>query len=152
MNDAPREVVRQLTAYAVVGVIGTVLDVALFWVLVRLGVWIPLAVTLAFFGATAAQFVLNRHWSFRASHRPAIVQVPIYAIVTFVNLLLTLALVEAGIGLLHLSPIAAKVFSIPPTALVGFVANRYLTFGIGVRATFERLANHVRMKDRGGVR
>ena len=139
-------------AYAVVGIIGTVLDVVAFWALARLGVWIPLAVTLAFFGATAAQFVFNRRWSFRAYHRPAIVQAPVYAIVTFVNWLLALVLVEAGIGLLHLSPIAAKIFSIPPTALVGFVANRYLTFGIGVQATFERFANRVRTKDRGGVR
>ena len=124
-----REFMRQIVAYGIVGVFGTLLDVGLFSALVRLGAWVPLAVTLAFFGATAAQFVLNRQWSFRAFHRPAIAQAPVYAIVTFVNWLLALVLVEAGIQALHLSPIGAKAFSILPTALLGFVANRYLTFG-----------------------
>jgi putative flippase GtrA len=133
-----RELVRQVVAYGIVGVFGTLLDLGLFSALVRLGAYIPLAVTLAFFGATAAQFALNRQWSFRAYHRPAIVQAPIYAIVTFVNWLLALALVEIGIRYLHLSPIAAKAVSIPPTALIGFVANRYLTFRVP--------------KNRGGVR
>jgi putative flippase GtrA len=129
VTHASREFVRQVVAYGVVGAFGTFLDVGLFWTLVRLGAWIPLAVTLAFFGATAAQFGLNRQWSFRAYHRPAIVQAPVYAIVTLVNWLLALVLVEAGIRVLHLSPMAAKAFSIPPIALLGFFANRRLTFG-----------------------
>ena len=129
----PRDISRQFTAYAIVGLAGTVLDLSLFACFVKLGVWTPLAVTAAFFVATAAQFVANRNWSFRALHRPAIAQAPVYAIVTFVNWLLAVAIVEAGVARLHLAPLIAKALSIPPTALLGFIANRYLTFGPGWR-------------------
>lgn len=129
------DVPRQFVAYAVVGVVGTLLDVGLFWTFLRLGVWTALAVTLAFFLATAVQFFLNRQWSFRAVHRPAIVQAPVYVIVTIVNWLIALAIVEIGTATFHLAPLVAKAISIPPTALAGFVGNRYLTFGPGMRQT-----------------
>lgn len=143
---------RQFVAYGVVGVAGTLIDVGLFWLLVRASVWTPAAVTLAFLTATAVQFFLNRHWSFRAFHRPAGIQAPEYAIVTIVTLLLTIAIVESAIAWVHVSPITAKALSIPPTAIVGFVANRHLTFGAGMRAALRRLALTIRSKGRGGVR
>ncbi len=146
------EIPRQFVAYGVVGVAGTLLDVGLFWLLVRAGVWTPVAVTLAFFIATAAQFFVNRRWSFRAFHRPASVQAPEYAIITLVNWLLALAIVEIGIAWLHLSPLQAKALSIPPTAIAGFLGNRYLTFGAGIPATFRRHAGRTRARRRGGVR
>lgn len=127
------DIPRQFTAYAIVGLGGTLLDLFLFWCLVKLAVWTSVAVTAAFFIATAAQFVANRNWSFRALHRPALAQAPVYAIVTFVNWLLALAIVETGVARFHLTPLAAKALSIPPVALAGFIANRYLTFGAGLR-------------------
>lgn len=151
-SPSQSELPRQFLAYGVVGVAGTLLDVGLFWLLVRAGVSTPAAVTLAFFTATAAQFYANRQWSFRAFHRPASVQAPEYAIITLVNWLLALAIVEIGIAGLHLSPLLAKVLSIPPTALAGFVGNRYLTFGAGIRETLRRRSGDARSKRRGGVR
>jgi putative flippase GtrA len=146
------EIPRQFVAYGVVGVAGTLLDVGLFWILVRAGLWTPAAVTLAFFTATAVQFFFNRHWSFRAFHRPASVQASEYAIITLVNWLLALAIVEMGVAWLHLSPLLAKALSIPPTAIAGFVGNRYLTFGAGISETFRRRAERTRGKRKGGVR
>lgn len=135
MNALPSDVSRQFAAYAVVGVAGTLLDVGLFATFLRLGLRTPVAVTLAFFLATALQFFLNRQWSFRAFHRAAIVQAPVYAIVTIVNWLIALAIVEIGVATFHLDPLVAKAVSIPPTAIAGFLGNRYLTFGPGLRKT-----------------
>lgn len=146
------ELPRQFAAYGVVGVAGTLLDVGLFWLLVRAGLWTPAAVTVAFFTATALQFFLNRHWSFRAFHRPASVQATDYVIITLINWLLALAIVEIGVAWLHCTPILAKALSIPPTAIAGFLGNRYLTFGSGIGATLRRHAGSVRARRRGGVR
>jgi putative flippase GtrA len=120
--------IRQFTLYAIVGVIGTLVDLALFWVLVRAGVSAAISVTVAYFVATAAQFFLNRQYSFQAFDRAVLHQMGLYAGVTIASWLVALVVVEAGISFFHLAPLAAKVLSIPPTAIVGFLGNRYLTF------------------------
>jgi putative flippase GtrA len=119
---------RQITLYAIVGVIGTLIDVGLFWALVSIGTWPALAVTVAYFLATAAQFYLNRQYSFASFDRAVLHQMGLYAVITVVTWLLTLGIVQAGISIVHLAPLVAKVISIPPVALLGFLANRYLTF------------------------
>ena len=138
------DVSRQFSAYAVVGVVGTLLDVGLFATFLRLGLSTWVAVTLAFFLATAMQFFFNRQWSFRAFHRPAIVQAPVYVILTIVNWLVALAIVEIGVATFHLDPLVAKAASIPPTAIAGFVGNRYLTFGPGLRKTISAITQRRR--------
>ncbi len=126
---------RQFAAYVVVGIIGTLIDFGLFWALLRLQVRPPAAVTLAYWLATAVQFYLNRHWTFRAFERAAAVQAGMYVAVTVINWLVALLFVEAGTHVFHLTPLLAKALSIPPSAVVGFAGNRYLTFGAGLRGT-----------------
>ncbi len=135
MPPAKDALTRQFTTYAAVGVIGTLIDLSLFWALLRLHVPTPAAVTLAYGLATALQFYLNRHWTFRAFDRAAVVQAGTYLVVTLVNWLVALLFVEAGTHVFHLTPLVAKALSIPPSAVVGFLGNRYLTFGAGLRAT-----------------
>ncbi|HTU81093.1 MAG TPA: GtrA family protein [Candidatus Acidoferrales bacterium] len=135
---------RELGAYAVVGVIGTALDFGFFWALIRLGTWTAVAVTLAFGGATAVQFFLNRHWTFRSFDRPALHQARTYLVVIVANWLVALVVVESGTRLLHLPPLVAKAISIPPSALMGYAGNRFLTFGGGIRSTYRRWRGHER--------
>jgi len=134
-----RELGRQIVSYGVVGVIGTATDVGLFWAMIRAGVWPAVAVSAAFISATALQFLLNRHVSFRAYDRPAFGQARTYVVVTAANWLVALLFVEGGLRIFHLDPLLAKAISIPPTAAIGFIGNRCLTFGPGIRATYRRL-------------
>lgn len=151
MLQRNKEMSRQFLAYGTVGAVGTLLDVALFWLLVHACAPTAAAVTLAFFAATAAQFFANRQWSFRAFHRAASVQAPEYVFITLVNWLLALAIVEFATLRLHFSPLEAKALSIPPTAILGFLANRYFTFGAGIRETLRRRLREESVKRRGGV-
>jgi len=122
-----------------VGVFGTLLDVASFWAFIRLG-WSPwLAVTAAYALATAAQFYLNRRYCFQAFDRYVLHQLGTYSLVTFAQWLLTVAIVELGIRAFRFDPLLAKIISIPPGAIAGFVGNRYLTFGPGLRAAVARM-------------
>lgn len=134
-----RELVRQVFFYGTVGVIGTSIDVGLLWVFLWLKLTPVVAVTLAYFTATAVQFFLNRHWSFRAFDRAAIHQFRAYVVVVLANWFVAVAFVEGGIHLFGLPPLVAKALSIPPSFAVGFLGNRYLTFGPGIRATYRRL-------------
>lgn len=129
MNRLTGTLSRQALSYAAIGVTGTLLDVTLFGLLVRAGTWVPAAVTITFFLATALQFFLNRHWSFRATQQPASAQALPYAVVTLAAWLLTVLLVEMGTRLIHATPLVSKILSIPPVGMLSFIANRYWTFG-----------------------
>jgi putative flippase GtrA len=132
-------VIAQFGRFAVVGVLGTALDFALLWALLRLGVWSPLAVSIAYLAATAAQFVANRYYSFRSFDRPAADQARTYAVVSAINWGVALAFVELGTSVFALPPLVAKALSIPPSVAVSFFGNRHLTFGRGIRATLREL-------------
>jgi putative flippase GtrA len=136
---SPAELPRQVAFYVAVGVIGTAVDFAFFWLLLRLHAQPAVAVTVAFAIATALQFFLNRHWSFRAFHRSALRQAGAYGVVVVASWLVNLTFVEAGIGVFHLTPLFAKALAIAPSAVLGFVGNRYLTFGRGIRGTVRLL-------------
>jgi putative flippase GtrA len=132
-------VIAQFGRFAVVGVLGTVLDFALLWALLRAGVWQPAAVSIAYLTATAAQFVANRYYSFRSFDRAPIDQARTYAVVSAINWGVALAFVELGTAVFALPPLAAKAISIPPSVAVSFFGNRHLTFGAGIRATVRDL-------------
>lgn len=123
-----KSISRQFVRYAIIGAFGTALDFALLWMFLRIRSPIALAVTAAYALATLAQFFLNRSWTFQAYERPAAYQLPVYILVTFVNWLVALVFVEVGTRTFDLSPMIAKALSIPPSALVGFLGNRHLTF------------------------
>lgn len=123
-----RELLRQFVSYGVVGVVGVALNAGFFWLLLRAHVWLWVAVTLAFFGSTAVQFYLNRHFSFRVYDRQFQRQMLSYGI-GVVNWLLQLLIVEVGTHVVHLEPFAAWAISVPVNAIVGFAGNRYIAFG-----------------------
>jgi putative flippase GtrA len=130
--------IGQFGRFTLVGVLGTALDFALLWLLLRLRVWLPLAVSAAYVTATAAQFVANRHYTFASFDRTALAQGRTYAVVCALNWLVAVAVVQAGTAFFGLPPLVAKACSIPPSAAVGFFGNRHLTFGRGIRATLRR--------------
>ena len=129
----------QFGRFVVVGVLGTALDFALFCLLLRAGVCQPAAVSVAYLGATAAQFVANRYYSFRSFDRPPLDQARTYAVVSAINWGVALAFVELGTAVFALPPLLAKAISIPPSVAVSFFGNRHLTFGGGIRATAREL-------------
>lgn len=130
--------IAQFGRFTVVGVLGTALDFALLWAFLRLRVWLPLAVSIAYLAATAAQFAANRHYTFRNFDRAALAQSRTYAVVCALNWLVAVAVVQIGTSIFALSPLVAKACSIPPSAALGFFGNRYLTFGPGVRGRLKR--------------
>ena len=129
----------QFGRFVVVCVLGTALDFALLWLLLRAGVWQPAAVSIAYLTATAAQFVANRYYGFRSFDRPPLDQARTYAVVSAMNWGVALAFVQLGTAVFALPPLVAKAISIPPSVAVSFFGNRHLTFGGGIRAAAREL-------------
>lgn len=115
--------------YCFSGTTGVLVYIALLSALVRVAVPSFIAFTASYVVAVAVQFLLNKYWSFsnfdRALHR----QVPVYAAITALNYVLMIAVEEAAIHVFGVSALVAYLISVPINVPVGYLANRYVTFG-----------------------
>jgi putative flippase GtrA len=126
-----RLVQRQFATYLVIG--GTVfcIDVSTFAFCVAHHMFLPLASTTAFFTGTTTHFLLNRYANFRRFDRAIHDQARTFAFIIFVQWLITLALISALVA--HgVYPTVARIVAIAVNLPLGFIANRYLTFGVGI--------------------
>lgn len=129
---------RTFTGYVCVGVAGVGLYMLLLWFFVRAGVPAFWAFTSSYALAVAAQFLMNRYWNFRAFDRAIHHQAGTYIIVTAVNYVIMIGVEEAAMSWLHVNPLWAYAISIPVNLPVGYLANRFLTFGPGILAALRR--------------
>jgi putative flippase GtrA len=136
-ND--RQTQLLLARYLLIGGFVFCLDVGSFQALVRAGLFRPLATTLSFLLAVSTHFTLNRFVNFRRFERSVLDQARTYAVVAGVSLLLQIAIVEAGVRLLGLPPIVAKIIAVAINIPIGFLGHRYLTFGEGIAVAVRRL-------------
>lgn len=108
------EAVHRPAKFAVVGVINTVVDFGLFSLLVTVGGMQPVvANTCSYSAGLANSFLLNRFWTFRGVHDPAMktsTQVWRYFLLNLVGLAISNAVVWAASGVI--SPLAAKGLAI----------------------------------------
>lgn len=120
------------------GVAGVALYTVLLWFFVRAGIPSFWAFTASYVLAVAAQFLMNRYWNFRAFDRAIHHQAATYLVVTALNYAIMIAVEEIGVQILHVGPVLAYIISIPVNLPVGYLANRFLTFGPGILAVFRR--------------
>jgi len=135
---ATEETRRTFIGYVCVGVTGVALYMVLLQIFVHMQVRPFEAFTLSYVLAGSSQFFMNKYWNFRTFDRTVHQQFSTYAIIVLVNYAIMIAVEEAGIHVLHLSPFWSYVLSIPVTLPIGYFANRFVTFGPGIIAMFRR--------------
>ena len=120
----------QIARYCAVGVVNTLVSLALDALLLAAGTPLLVASACAFSAGAATGYALNRRWTFGA--RASATAGGIYVLVTLCGLALDTALVHVlhGVGL---APLAAFIVALPVVTLATFGANRRLTFR---RATY----------------
>ncbi len=119
---------RHAVKYAAVGVVNVALDLALFALLLHLGVWYVAAKALSVVAATINGYTFNRLWTFRAG-RHARTKLVRYLTVQGSGLLFALAIVTTLVELVGVAPLAAGAVAVPVVATYCFLANRLWTFG-----------------------
>ena len=110
----PRRVARsdwlQLARFLAVGLSGYVVNLLVFWLATAGGMHYIPAATVAFVVAWLNNFLLNRHWTFRAAGEDLMAQGLRYLLVCLValgaNLIILHVLVDAGLGELYAQAIA----------------------------------------------
>ena len=112
---------------------GTVfcVDLAVFQFCISHHVVLLAATTITYVVATATHFLLNRYANFRRFDRAIHDQARTFVVIVVAQYLLTLILMPLLVG--HgMPPIWARITAIAVNLPFGFIANRYLTFGIGI--------------------
>jgi putative flippase GtrA len=129
---------RTFIGYLIVGVTGVALYVVLLQAFVHVGTPPFAAFTLSYVLAGSSQFLMNKYWNFRAFDRAIHHQFSTYAVIVAVNYAIMIAVEEFGMHVLHMTPLWAYVLSIPFNLPIGYITNRFLTFGPGIIALFRR--------------
>jgi putative flippase GtrA len=122
-------VIRQFVKFAIVGAIGTCVDVATLVLLKEvLGLNVYVANFFSFSLAVINNYTWNSHWTFadqEKEHRRQIVQ---FVIISVVGLLLSEMLLYVFHDIANLHYLLAKVLGILIVLFWNFFANRFWTF------------------------
>lgn len=124
--------------YLAIGAFVLVVDFTVFQLCVLRHVTLTLAATLAYFTGAATHFMLNRYANFRRFERAIHEQARTFTVVIGAQWLITLIVVTflTAHGIL---PILSRFVAVIVNLPLGFVANRYLTFGDGILPVVARL-------------
>lgn len=117
----------RLRRFVVVGLIVTVIDLGLTYLVMLLTGGRLLAVTLGFIAGLASGFLLHASISFSVSLDP-IRQLPRYLALVGLNYLETILIVMAATGLFDLSTIAGKLISLPIVAATSYLISKHWVY------------------------
>jgi putative flippase GtrA len=125
----------QLIKFSMVGATGYVVNLSVYTALVKgAGVhYIPAAV-LAFCVAVTNNFLLNRHWTFRAGDGHAGFQAARFLTVSLVALAFNLAVLETLVSVAGFEKVAAQALAILAATPLNFVGNKLWSFRRGSSA------------------
>jgi putative flippase GtrA len=126
-----RSTLRLFTTYVAIGGTTFLFYITVFTLLEHARVGLTIAATIAYFCGTALHFTLNRWTNFRRFDRAVHDQARTFLVVIFLQWLITLAVVSL-LTARGVSPSAAAVVAVIVNLPGGFIANRYLTFGVGI--------------------
>jgi putative flippase GtrA len=119
----------QLARFAIVGASGYVINLAVFSALVGDGHTHYLAAAAcAFCVAVTNNFLLNRFWTFKATHVTAAVQAPRFLVVSLGALALNLAALEALVSVAALPETTAQAVAIAIATPISFAGNKLWSF------------------------
>lgn len=129
---------RLFFGYATIGAAVFALDFCVFQIAITHGLSAVAAATLSYFAGAVAHFVLNKYFNFRSFERALHQQAGTYVVIIAAQWLATVLIVGICVAH-HMPPLLARLTAVIVGLPLGFIAHRYLTFGIGILATVARL-------------
>jgi dolichol-phosphate mannosyltransferase len=119
----------QLVRFSIVGASGYVINLAVYSLLVAVADlhYIPAAI-LAFCVAVTNNFLLNRHWTFRATDGSAAFQAPRFLVVSLVALAFNLLVLEFLVGVVGIAEIPGQAVAVLAATPLNFVGNKLWSF------------------------
>jgi len=118
----------QLARFAIVGASGYIINLAVFSALVEDGTHYLPAAACAFCVAVTNNFLLNRYWTFKATHVTAAVQAPRFLVVSLGALALNLVALHVLISVFALQATSAQAVAIALATPISFAGNKLWSF------------------------
>jgi len=87
-----------------------------------------LAVSVSYITAVTFHFLSNRLFTFQAGNANVLKQLVKYLMVTLINYLITIVVVDTCVKILYLSPYIGVMASIAMTVLIGFLLMKFWVF------------------------
>jgi dolichol-phosphate mannosyltransferase len=115
--------------FAIVGGTGYVINLVVYSVLVQVADMHYIgAAVFAFAVAVTNNFLLNRHWTFRATDGSAAFQAPRFLMVSLVALGFNLLVLELLVGVAGVDKIPAQAIAVLAATPLNFVGNKLWSF------------------------
>jgi putative flippase GtrA len=125
--------------YLIIGTVTFFVDMGSFLTFIYLfKVYRPISSSIAFLLGLVCHFTLNKYLNFKSFERLIHHQIRTYILVVFINLLVTVIVIEIICILFRLPPFFAKCVAVAVNMPIGFLGHRYLTFGGGARQFIKR--------------
>ena len=144
-----RPALRFFAQYLCIGALVMAIDFGTFALLMRIGVTLAIALTIAYVLGVTAHFTLNRFLNFRNFDRAMHEQFRTYLAIVFVSWLVTLAVTETGFRLLGFTPMFSKLCAVAINLPIGFFGHRHLTFGPGITHTARTMYARIKGRSQG---
>jgi putative flippase GtrA len=128
--------VEQIIRYLVIGALTALVDFATLYLLAVCRHWnTALAAAIAFLVALIIHFTLNKYYNFKSFDRSVRAQLRTYIAVTVVNFLSTIIFIHLFTNYVGIPILWSKAMTVLINMSWGFPAQKFLTFGRGIRAS-----------------
>lgn len=132
---------EQFVRYLFTGGAATVIDVLVFSILTRSGLWYVSALCISYFLGLSANFWLSRRFVFGIYWKNWFVQYAVFATVAINSLLANLGLLQLLIDEVGLEATTARLVSAACVALLSFTGHKLYSFSALKEAEFQRENN-----------
>jgi protoporphyrinogen oxidase/putative flippase GtrA len=129
------ELSRQFVGYLFTGGFATLLDVFIFSVLVKSGMWYVLALCISSFFGLTTNFLLTRRFVFGVYWKNALAQYGVFTVVALNGLLANLGLLQLLMNELRWDATLARLVSAASVALINFAGHKLYSFSSNLQSS-----------------
>lgn len=129
------KVLSQFVSYLFTGGAATVIDVFVFSMLVKSGMWYVLALCISSFFGLTTNFLLSRRFVFGVYWRNALLQYCVFTVIALNSLLANLGLLQLLINELGWDATTARLASAACVALISFTGHKLYSFSPNLQSS-----------------
>ncbi|MGF1492153.1 MAG: FAD-dependent oxidoreductase [Microcoleaceae cyanobacterium] len=134
--------IHQFFKYLLTGGTATVIDVLIFTILIKAGLWYVYALGISYFLGLTTNFWLSRRYVFGVFWKNWLIQYAVFTTVALNSLLANLGLLQLLINELGLHPTLSRLISAACVALISFTGHKLYSFGSLTQSSKPELSNN----------